>query len=298
MEKTTQLIRLYCTICLLYDNRLVLVAQRLSNNFSPKFTDEECITIALWGIINQKFTLRGSYDFIKDFYPNWFPDLPNYKRFNRRVNYLACAIKELADLLLGRLCQGANPLIRTHLTDSMPIVVAKQSRSSRAKAAKEICNKGYCEAKDMFYYGVKLSVLGQSQYKSMPSPRKMELTPASNHDLPILQRMVQDVYGIDLFGDKAFISADWQAQILKSNDIRVFTPIKLDKGQERLDSADKLLSIAISRVRQPIESFFNWLHEKTNIQEASKVRSTRGLMTFVFSRIAVACLMMLGDVLA
>jgi hypothetical protein len=49
-----------------------------------------------------------------------------------------------------------------------------------------------------------------------------------------------------------------------------------------------LFSKAVSSVRQPIESLFNWLIEKTNIQKASKVRSTKGLLTFVCGRIAAA----------
>ena len=46
----------------------------------------------------------------------------------------------------------------------------------------------------------------------------------------------------------------------------------------------------VSFVRQPIESFFNWLNEKTQIQKASKVRSSKGLLVHIFGRIA-ACLL-------
>ncbi|MDD2278380.1 MAG: transposase, partial [Bacteroidales bacterium] len=65
------------------------------------------------------------------------------------------------------------------------------------------------------------------------------------------------------------------------------------KGQsECLKCFDKaaadLFSTAVSRVRQPIESFFNWLEEKAGIQRASKVRSTNGLLVHVFGRLAVA----------
>ena len=64
--------------------------------------------------------------------------------------------------------------------------------------------------------------------------------------------------------------------------------MKKAKGQKVLDSADRLLSSAISSVRQPIDSFFNWLEEKTKIQMASKVRSTSGLLVHVFGRLAAA----------
>ena len=60
------------------------------------------------------------------------------------------------------------------------------------------------------------------------------------------------------------------------------------KGQERLDSADRLYSAAVSRFRQPVESLFNWIQEKTGIECASKVRSFRGLLVHVFARLAAA----------
>ncbi|NOU18590.1 MAG: transposase [Bacteroidales bacterium] len=73
----------------------------------------------------------------------------------------------------------------------------------------------------------------------------------------------------------------------------MYTPVKGVKGQaESIKYFDKaaadLFSTAVSRVRQPIESFFNWLEEKTGIQRASKVRSANGLLVHVFGRLAVA----------
>lgn len=44
----------------------------------------------------------------------------------------------------------------------------------------------------------------------------------------------------------------------------------------------------LSRIRQPIEASFNWLIQKTDIQRASRVRSTKGLLIHVFGRIAAA----------
>jgi len=49
-----------------------------------------------------------------------------------------------------------------------------------------------------------------------------------------------------------------------------------------------LFSTAVSKVRQPIEALFNWLIEKTDIQRASKVGSTKGLLVHVFGRLAAA----------
>ena len=51
-----------------------------------------------------------------------------------------------------------------------------------------------------------------------------------------------------------------------------------------------LFSQAVSKIRQPIESFFNWLNEKTEIQRASKVRTTQGLLMHTFGKLTIAML--------
>ena len=288
MPNELQLINLYCVICHQYNTRLVFDAQRTSNNFLPQFTDEECITVMLWGLANRKFSCRDVHKFTQTYYADWFPALPKYKAFNKRSCYLADAIKSLSNELLSGLA-SIDPDCKTHLMDSMPIILANQNRSSRAKVAPDLCDKGYCDSKKMWFYGVRLHTLGQSQYKSLPQPRLMQLAPASYHDLKVAEEMLMGVFGMDVFADKAYIKSDWQTSLSVNNKTHIITPIKLAKGQERLNSADSLFSTAVSKVRQPIESFFNWLNELTHIQSASKVRSSKGLVSFVFARIALAC---------
>ena len=287
-----QLIHLYCVVCHLYNTTLVVDAQRTSNNFLPKFTDEECLTIVLWGLANRKFTCIDVYKFAKTFYMDWFPDLPNYSSFNSRICYLSDAIKTMASELLGQLLPDSDCL--TYLIDSMPIVLANAKRSGRAKVARDLCDKGYCDSKKMWYYGVKIHALGLSQYKALPLPRQLLLTSASIHDRKAAVEIFEDIYGIDVFADKAYIHKDWQNYLSENNHVEIITPVKLNKAQDYLDSSDSLFSAAVSRVRQPIESFFNWLHQLTNIQNASKVRSSNGLVSFVFARISLACLVISG----
>jgi len=50
--------------------------------------------------------------------------------------------------------------------------------------------------------------------------------------------------------------------------------------------------VAVSRIRQPIESLFSWIDAKTGIQCASKVRSYQGLVVHVFGRLAGAMLIL------
>lgn len=73
----------------------------------------------------------------------------------------------------------------------------------------------------------------------------------------------------------------------------MYTPVKGIKGKTKaLKNRDfayeSLFSKAVSTIRQPIESFFNWINEKSQIQKASKVRSTKGLIIHIFGKLS-AC---------
>lgn len=286
MRKDIQLITMYCAVCDYYNSALVTQVQRCSNNFCPKFSDEECIATYIWGIYNQKFEVKACYEFIKEYYGKWFPDLPSYQAYSNRICFLADAFKTLADILLSSL--GVDPDHSDFVNDSIPIVVAGAKRSGRAKTAGELCNKGYCASKDMWYYGVKLHTFAQCNYKKMPTPTLMTISKASEHDLPVAKQMLDDVSNLRLFGDSAFADKEWKAFMLFENNVEVLTPVKCKKGQNKLPFMDRIYSSAVSSVKQAIESFNNWIIAKTNIQRASKVRSAAGLTAFIFARISCA----------
>jgi hypothetical protein len=88
----------------------------------------------------------------------------------------------------------------------------------------------------------------------------------------------------ELYADKAYE----YLQRVRGLPCTVLTPVKQRKGQAHLDAADAWLSRAVSPVRQPAESIFNWIEEKTGIEIASKVRSSQGLLVHVFGRLAAA----------
>jgi len=286
----TKLIKLYCDICYYCQYSIVASeAQRLSNNCRPKFTDEECITIYIWGILNGQLTNKAIWAFTKNYWYDWFPEMPKYKAFNYRLNALAPVFQALFEVMIAtrstlRFCAG----IPEGLLDSMPVIVAKAARSGSAKAAGEICNKGYCASKKEYYYGVKLHFLGIRQSGTLPAPESLRLSSASEFDLTVAKEWLMNFRNMTLFCDKAYIDESWKAVLDEFQNIQVITPKKRAKGQEFLESADALLSTLVSRIRQPIESLFNWLQEKTKIQCASKIRSTTGLLAHVFGRLTAA----------
>ena len=294
MNATTweiQLIKLYCIVCQAYNSKLAENAQRLSNNFRPQFSDEECITIYLWGILQRRFEVKSVYEYTQMHLKDWFPKLPSYQLFNRRINFLNDTLREFAQMLTESLPYDEG--VKSTLLDSMPIVVAKGVRSTQASVARELCNKSYCSSQKMYYYGLKLHVFGQKRYQTLPLPMLSLITPASENDLTCAKGFLERFHGLDVYADKIYRNAAWQEYLLAQNQIEIFTPVKLAKGQSFLDSYDKLFSQAVSRTRQAIESFFAWVQEKTKIQLASKVRSLKGLLAFVYARLAVVALILL-----
>ena len=171
-----------------------------------------------------------------------------------------------------------------YILDSMPVIVAKEKRSNSAVTAGEICNKGYCSSKGEYYYGVKLHALVQKQYQALPNLFAAWVTPASEADLPAARQTLDFISDINLFADKAYASKPWATELARRN-VTLVTPAKIVKGQSNLKPGEKLINSVISSLRQPVESFFAWLQSKTNIQSASKVRSSNGLLSFIFARI-------------
>jgi len=93
-----------------------------------------------------------------------------------------------------------------------------------------------------------------------------------------------------LFGDLAYPTKHIVAW-LKEQNTQLITPQKKPKGKE-LSEFEKYHNRLVSKFRQPIESLFNWIIEKTNIQKASKVRSTDALMIHCWGKLAFAFLLL------
>ena len=71
-----------------YEEELQTACQRLSNNFKPVFTDEEVITVFLFGIMQKRFKIKDIYNYACNHLKEWFPLLPSYTAFVQRLNRL------------------------------------------------------------------------------------------------------------------------------------------------------------------------------------------------------------------
>ena len=170
--------------------------------------------------------------------------------------------------------------------------------------------KGIVLPKIMYYYactlrtcawhstsstrGLKLHLLAFRRPGTIPFPEFIGLTAASENDLTAFKELYGDqIYDRVIFGDRIFFDKPYFDSKAEKQDIEMLTPIKLTKGEadcirQREKAYRDLYGKTVSTIRQPVESFFNWLNQKTEIQNAQKVRSTNGLAVHVFGKVAAA----------
>ena len=115
----------------------------------------------------------------------------------------------------------------------------------------------------------------------------------SENDLTALRPILHKLEGKAIFADKAYADIPLNDELLAQQDSYIYTPVKLIKGQTPTErqfkkAADDLFSTAVSRVKQPVESLFNWINQKTELQNASKIRATYGLVVHIFGALATA----------
>lgn len=287
MDWELRLVTLYEFICKQYQEHLWVYCQRFSPYADLAFSDEEVICIYLWGLMDKRREIKDIYEDTRRHLHAWYPQLPSYGGYVQRLNRVAGVFVPLLETL-----QEAFPdsgvLEEIRLMDAMPIRLAHAKRSGQARVAPDLANKGYCASKGEYYYGVKVHVLGLRRPGTLPLPDYLGLTPASEHDLSAFRQIVSQLHGGQLYLDKAYADELLAQATQADQDLALLTPVKKAKGQTYLEAADQWWSTAVSRVRQPIESLFNWIEEKTGIQRASKVRSSNGLLVHVFGRLAAA----------
>lgn len=297
MASKIRLITLYDFIYESYNTELKWQCQRFSpNGHQGFFTDEEILTCYLFSIIEEeKFLIKKSYQFIKKYWADWFPNLPSYQAFNARLNRLAPVLQDLVATLSILLMATESTFCYDGLIDSFPIRLSSGKR--KGKIAPEYSVKSYCSTKNEYYHGIKCHVMAMSRSGQLPLPIWIKLSPGETHDSTPVKLDAHLFRRQRIFADKAYDFEVLRA-FLRPMNCEVITPQKAGtrepKWEQQQNQAYRnILQTAVSAVRQPIESFFNWLNEKTNIQNASKVRSSKGLWVHTFGKIAAALLLML-----
>lgn len=295
--RTLKLIQLYYYICQVYDNCLYAHCMRLTkNDVPPKFTDEELLTVYLFiSSEYQPATLKHLHRIAYDCYRSWFPNMPGYERFTRRLNRISSCFGLLAQELCAIwLEQGSDQVGDEYwlLCDSFPVICCNGQRYGMV--APEITERGYNSTKGIHYWGLKIHVIALKTRQQLPIPIRLFVGPASEHDYKAQVDVLEEMANGNLSGDKAF-AAKQLAEAFQESGGTLFVGRKDDykkneAQRKRGRAADQIYNTAVSKIKQPIEALFAFFERHTGIQKASLVRSTAGLTVHVMGKLAAAIL--------
>lgn len=128
-------------------------------------------------------------------------------------------------------------------------------------------------------------MLAWQRKQALPWIESMVVSNAAENDLTVFKENWSKVENPTFYGDKIYHNRTWFEAFYQSIGSEMRTPLM---GKQWNKAADSLYSKAVSAIRQPIESLFNGRIQKTDIQRASKVRSTKGLLVHLFAKSAAA----------
>ncbi len=156
------------------------------------------------------------------------PDVLRFKIersvYNRRKKKLFSAI----EYIRIQLCDKFNDLESYFIVDSMPLEVAKLSRSNRSVVCKEdfhsAPDKGYCASQNMVYYGYKIHAVCSISgvFKSF------DISKASVHDIHYLKDIKNQYNDCVILGDKGYLSADYQLDLFETAQIKLEVPMRIN----------------------------------------------------------------------
>jgi len=237
-------------------------------------SDSELLTMALVG------ECRG-WDVETDMLSYWsehqdlFPVIPSQSRFNRRRRNLMNAFNLIRRVVVSLLDLASDPQCAI---DSLPVPVVQFHLvpSSSGEWAAHGADFGKVSSKKLTIFGYKLHLL----VTLGGVIRDFVLAPASVCDLKIGEELLRVHHDLDVFGDKAYISASKATELWQKNRIQLRT-IPRSNQKEQVSATFKHLHNAI---RQLIETVNGQLSGQFAI-EKNYAHTFWGLCTRLYSKL-------------
>jgi hypothetical protein len=113
------------------------------------------------------------------------------------------------------------------------VALAKQGHRFKARVARELADAGYCSTKKLYYYGVRVHIVGRRQAGTLPNPEYIGVTGASCHDGTVFEQIRPELNHNELYGDKAYHRSDAKEdakEVRETQDLTVLTPVKNKKA--------------------------------------------------------------------
>lgn len=216
--------------------------------FEPKLTDVEAITIEVIGEMQSRNGDRAIWQYFKDHWLHYFPNLPSYKTFAKQCANLTWTKKTILERIFP-------PKENIHIIDGVPMPICHNARAHRSRTLANACTWGYCASKNEHYHGLKGHLLiGKSGLIS-----EFIVTPANTDERSVLPNFINKIKGL-LVGDKGYISKEMSDELMHHG-INLQTPMRKNMPDERPKKLVKWLMY----IRKSVETALSVLIDKFSI---------------------------------
>ncbi|QLE46100.1 IS982 family transposase (plasmid) [Nostoc sp. C052] len=247
-----------------------------------RMSDSEIMTLAL---VMDYLPFPGETQFlgfIRGNYFEWFPNLLDQSQFNRRLRKLDGMLENLRRSWVEQLVGESE---KYFLLDTKPLPVLGLKRDKRHSDFAANATPGWCAAREMRYFGYKLVML--STWNGIPIA--YDIVPANTDERIAADGVLEMVSASDIYADKGFISADWQAAMptagfayARRTGNRIWT---LKRDNQHLQHSQGLKRF-ISRVRQRVEGVFHEIQNTGRNPERLLNKTVDGFCVHIAAKIA------------
>lgn len=237
-------------------------------------SDSELLTMALVGECRGWNVETNLLSYWKE-HRDLFPVIPSQSRFNRRRRHLMNAFNVIRYAVLSVLDLAADPQCAI---DSLPVPVVQFHLvpSSSGEWAAHGADFGKVSSKKLTIFGYKLHLL----VTLGGVIRDFVLAPASVCDLKIGEELLRVHHDLDVFGDKAYISASLAADLADTNQVHLHTLPRANQTVQLSTAACHLHN----RVRQIIETVNGQLAAQFSL-EVNHAHTFWGLCTRLLTKL-------------
>lgn len=245
---------------------------------APHCSDTELITLSMAAELLGLDAETRFLEYLMRNHSSLFPHLLERSRYNRRRRTLAEATNAARRHVLRWLLNHLPPQdSRLCIIDSVPVPALGFHHASDEHAWASRADYGYCASKRQHLYGFKLHLLTTVDGLIVD----FTLAAANLTDGTFTAQLLEDKRKLTVLGDKGYINAPLQADLLARREVELLTPLRTNQRKKQDGGLTKMLS----QLRQKIETVNSQLVGQFGIQR-NQAKSVVGLCTRLQAKLA------------
>lgn len=245
--------------------------------FSSLYICQLVVVQHLKGFTDESAFLR----YLKSHKFKCFPKVPSQQQYNQRAKRLEPLTDFLTSYLVRKL-KLHKQKIRIIDATAVPVVKYHRRFNTKAFKNKKFFGLGYCAAKRLNYYGVKLTLVVNRE----GIPITYHLMPANRHDSQALIKIGKELYNVWLIGDKGYVGKKRQDWLKGKRKILLITPYR--KNQKHKNTRWEKRKLKNRKVVEWVNNQLKDFGELEHLRALSYAGTKSRIRNLIFSHL-IAC---------